>query len=166
MRSVVVLTTVAILVVASLGAGYLLASNNQPPGTTHSASTSASHPVATSTPNTVSIQLHKVTFNETGLYCGGSGAYASEWAVTMDNITIVQPSNATLPFHDEKPSSPSYKAISTITFTVPDGVYYFNDTFGGIGGPIKRRRVGRCGPTPVHRRACLPLIQLSCLRYL
>ncbi len=89
-----------------------------------------------STVTASSIQLHKVTFNETGLYCGGSGAYANEWAVTMDKITLVQPSNATLPFHDERPDGPAYKAISTITFTVPDGVYYFNDSFGGQGGPV------------------------------
>src|SRR3984885_1962125 len=52
----------------------------------------------TSTEAPASIRLHEVAFNESG----ECGAYASTWAVTLGNITIAQPSNATLPISTEE----------------------------------------------------------------
>jgi hypothetical protein len=71
-----------------------------------------------------SIQLHKVTFNETG-DCGG--VYADRWAVTMGNITTSQPSNMTYPFPSFGGESDTAAGalISKIVFTVPDGTYNY-----------------------------------------
>jgi len=81
----------------------------------------------TSTEAPASILLHEVTFNESG----ECGAYASTWAVTLGNITIAQPSNATLPiFTEEGAAGGAYKMISKIIFTVPDGVYQYDVTSG------------------------------------
>jgi len=81
----------------------------------------------TTTTSFPSIQLHKVTFNETGESCGYGGIYyLDKWDVTLGNITIGQPSNVTLPLSGNGLASPIYKMISTITFTVPDGSYPFH----------------------------------------
>ena len=71
-----------------------------------------------------SIQLHKVTFNDTGLYCNGV-SYVSPWAVTLGKITIAQPSNATLPLSGAYSESSAYYLISKIVFTVPNGSYNY-----------------------------------------
>lgn len=88
------------------------------------------------TTTVTSVQLYKVTFNETGGCAGpNSPDYYGKWYVTMDNITIVQPSNVTLsqivnPV--EGRDGQQYKEISTIVFTVPDGnySYYASDGLG------------------------------------
>jgi hypothetical protein len=94
------------------------------------------------------ISLYKVTFNETGTGCGAYGQqptyamkYASRWYATLGNLTIVQPSNATLPFIGlTEINRPVYGMISKIVFTVPDGSYPYlvslgndpgNDTYTG-----------------------------------
>jgi hypothetical protein len=68
------------------------------------------------------IQLYKVIFNETAL----CDSYADEWAVTLGNITLSQPSNVTLPLSRIGSFSPAGQIISKIVFTVPDGTYNFN----------------------------------------
>ncbi len=88
----------------------------------------------TSTVSTIavsSIQLHKVTFNEST--CNDD--YPYEWAVTLGNITIGQPSNATFPFpRGAVKLGPAGAMISKIVFTVPDGTYNYN--ISGSIGPI------------------------------
>ena len=88
-----------------------------------------------------SIPLHKVTFNETGSGCGSYGAgptfkinYVPSWYATLGNITMVQPSNATLPLpNPEGQNSPNFAAISKITFAVPNGSYPYHVSLGQDG---------------------------------
>ncbi len=94
----------------------------------------------TSTAVPSSIQLHKVTFNETGTGCGAYGAqpryaidYVPRWYVTLGSITIVQPSNATLPLSSQGVNLPIFAMISKITFTVPDGSYPYHVSLGYDG---------------------------------
>jgi hypothetical protein len=91
----------------------------------------------TSTVAPNSTPLHKVTFNETGTGCGSYGAkptftidYVPHWYATLGNITIVQPSNATLPLSIEGQNRPIFAMISKITFTVPDGSYPYYVSLG------------------------------------
>ena len=88
-----------------------------------------------------SVQLHKVTFNQTGIYCGagvGKPFFLSEWYVTLGNATIVQPSNATLPFPTPNVNGygEDYAMISKIVFTVPDGSYRYSGSLGINGTAI------------------------------
>jgi hypothetical protein len=69
-----------------------------------------------------SIQLYEVIFNESAL----CNSYADEWAVTLGNITLGQPSNMTFPLSRIGSFSPAGQMISKIVFTVPDGTYDFN----------------------------------------
>jgi hypothetical protein len=87
-----------------------------------------------------SIPLHLVTFNETGTGCGSyeQGVtfaidYVPRWYATLGNITIVQPSNATLPLSLEGQNLPVFAMISKITFTVPDGSYPYHVSLGQDG---------------------------------
>ena len=82
-----------------------------------------------------SIPLYKVTFNDTGGSCGGV-FYVSPWSVTIGNITLAQPSNATLPLSGQESESPAYYSISTIIFTVPNGSYNYNVISGGLIRPF------------------------------
>jgi len=78
-------------------------------------------------------QLYKVIFNETGIHCSWScqPSYISRWYVTLGNITIVQPSNATLPFPDPGLSLyGDHGMISKIIFTVPNGSYRYHGSLG------------------------------------
>jgi YVTN family beta-propeller protein len=81
--------------------------------------------------------LHKVIFNESTI-CNSQ--YADRWAITLGDITIIQPSNATLPFRGATNFSPAGEAISKIIFTVPDGAYDWNVSvgtgFGATSGTI------------------------------
>ncbi len=88
---------------------------------------------STSTEESGSATLHKVVFNETGIHCSWSGepSYISRWYVTLGNVTIVQPSNATLPFPGPDASIyGEYGMISKIVFTVPDGSYQYHGSLG------------------------------------
>jgi hypothetical protein len=88
-----------------------------------------------------SIPLHLVTFNETGTGCGSyeQGVtfaidYVPSWYVTLGNVTIVQPSNATLPLpQDEGQNLRVFAMISKIAFTVPDGSYPYHVSLGQDG---------------------------------
>ena len=94
----------------------------------------------TSTVAPSSIPLYKVTFNETGMACGYGPAlsYAYRWYATLGNLTMVQPSNATLPFPNPGygAGSPAYAMISTIIFTVPDGTYSYRVSLGDLNGTV------------------------------
>ncbi len=82
--------------------------------------------------------LHKVTFNETGSGCTAGYVYDSKWYVTMANITIAQPSNATLPFPNDGVGyySGKFVMISKIVFTVPDGPYPYYASIGPQKGTV------------------------------
>ena len=90
---------------------------------------------------TSSTPSYKVTFNETGSGCGSYGAgptfkidYVPSWYVTLGNITMVQPSNATLPLpNPEGQNSPNFASISKITFRVPNGSYPYHVSLGQDG---------------------------------
>jgi hypothetical protein len=88
---------------------------------------------STATAASSSVTLHEVTFNETGVNCGYTGqpSYISRWYVTLGGVTIIQPSNATLPFPDPGLTIyGNYGMISKIVFTVPDGSYSYSGSFG------------------------------------
>ncbi|MDA4116485.1 MAG: hypothetical protein OK442_08020 [Thaumarchaeota archaeon] len=69
-------------------------------------------------------RLYDVTFQQSG-DCSPP-LYVVPWSVTLGNVTIAQPSNATLPITSE-PSNPSQtnQSLSTIVFSVPDGSYQY-----------------------------------------
>jgi hypothetical protein len=161
MKSEAVTAVLAVLIVASLGIGYLSGSSARSTKTVTSTATIVSttslvttamitSSIGTTNASTVFQLYHQVTFNETGCLgpsagYSGPAAYVPRWYVTMDNVTIVQPSNATLPFPNSgdgpNSSSPAYATISKIVFTVPNGSYTYNaflGTFGanGQGGPV------------------------------
>ncbi len=87
---------------------------------------------------TAPVRLYTVTFNETGSGCTAGYVYVSKWYVTMANITIVQPSNATLPFPNSVVSHGAgyFVMISKITFTVPDGTYPYHVSLGPKDGTV------------------------------
>ena len=82
--------------------------------------------------------MHKVTFNETGSGCTAGCIYDSEWYVTLADTTIVQPSNATLPFPNTGVEyyAGQFAMISEIIFTVPDGTYPYHVSLGGLNGTV------------------------------
>jgi len=102
-------------------------------------STSLIMTTITSTLTASSAELYRVTFNETG-GCDASPQspfYFERWYVTMDNITLVQPSNVTVSQINNQTGGRQgqYQDVSTIVFTVPDGnySYYASNGAGGIG---------------------------------
>lgn len=117
-RGVVLAIIVAALIIA---VGILIAFSAYGPGARTTLTTSAP------------LQLHTVVFDETGYGCGSQTLYAESWAVTLDGVTIVQPSNATLPVSGSEASS-AFQSIHTITFTLPDGIYDYN--VSSSSGPL------------------------------
>lgn len=95
--------------------------------------------MTTVTITTNAVELYRVTFNETGgCYPVAFGYFYERWYVTMDSITIVQPSNVTLSEVNNQTGGRSgiqYQPISTIVFTVPDGnySYYASNSVSDIG---------------------------------
>jgi len=92
----------------------------------------------TTTVAPTSVTLHTVTFNETGSGCTAGYVYDSEWYVTLANITIVQPSNATLPSPNSGAGyyAGKFAMISKIVFTVPDGTYPYYVSLGSVNGTV------------------------------
>ncbi len=122
-------TIIAALIVS---AGIAFAASPYGLGGAKTVTVTATTTTTTSTTPPTSIVLHKVTFNESGA-CGG--VYASKWAITIGNITITQPWNATLPISygigSVFEASGTFKMISQIVFTLPDGGYRY-DISGGL----------------------------------
>ena len=92
----------------------------------------------TTTTSPPSIQLYEVTFNETGTHCGYTPgmSYIDRWYATLGNTTIIEPSNAQLPFPNGAALSPLYQNMSTIVFSVPDGSYHYYVSFGPEKGTV------------------------------
>lgn len=124
---------VGAIIIAALivSAGIAFAASPYGLGGAKTVTVTATTTATSSTPPT-SIVLHKVTFNESGA-CGG--VYASRWAITIGSITITQPWNATLPISygigSVFEASGTFKMISQIVFTLPDGGYRY-DISGGL----------------------------------
>jgi hypothetical protein len=157
-RDQVALAALVIGLLVGAAATYTLAGTQGRTSTSTTTVISASTTTITSTEENASIRLHELTFNESG----ECGAYASTWAVTLTtllypnsehppfdnpppyvigNVTITQPSNATLPINTAGGSAGgAYKMISKIVFTVPNGIYQYNVTsswdFAPSGGVI------------------------------
>jgi hypothetical protein len=87
-------------------------------GSTAVASGPATPLVSTSTAGT---QLYDVTFMQAG-DCSPS-EYVAPWSVTLGSETIAQPANGTLPATGGFTTD---QALSTIAFSVPDGVYQYS----------------------------------------
>jgi hypothetical protein len=118
-------TPAAIVVAAFIvAAGILLASS--PYGLGGARTVTSTKTITSAATSMTAIQLHRVTFNETTCM----NDYADEWAVTLGNITISQPANATFPFSGPVSFSPAGMAISKIVFTMPDGAYDYNVSKG------------------------------------
>ena len=65
-------------------------------------------------------RLYDVTFQQSG-DCSPP-VYVVPWSVTLGNVTIAQPSNATLPITTApSPTAQTNQSLSTIVFSVPDG---------------------------------------------
>ena len=68
--------------------------------------------------------VYKVAFKQLGA-CSPP-AFVSPWSVTLGNLTEAEPSNATIPVrNDSIVASPSFENLSTIVFSVPNGVYHY-----------------------------------------
>ena len=69
--------------------------------------------------------LYEVTFHQSGA-CSPL-AYVAPWSVTLGNETIAEPSNATLPISEGSyAAGPEFQNLSTIAFSVPNGLYQYN----------------------------------------
>jgi hypothetical protein len=69
-------------------------------------------------------RLYDVTFQQSG-DCSPP-VYVVPWSVTLGNVTIAQPSNATLPITSAPSNSgQTNQTLSTIVFSVPDGSYQY-----------------------------------------
>jgi hypothetical protein len=70
------------------------------------------------------MRLYDVTFHQSGA-CSPL-AYVAPWSVTLGNETVAEPSNATLPIPGGPyAGGPENQNLSTIVFSVPDGVYQY-----------------------------------------
>jgi hypothetical protein len=73
----------------------------------------------------VESQLYDVTFRQSGA-CSPL-AYVAPWSVTLGNETVAEPSNATLPIPGGPYlAGPQYQGLSTIVFSVPNGIYQYS----------------------------------------
>jgi hypothetical protein len=77
------------------------------------------------TPSAAETRLYDVTFHQSGA-CSPL-AYVAPWSVTLGSETIAEPSNTTLPIPGGSYSAgPENQNLSTIAFSVPDGVYQYS----------------------------------------
>lgn len=91
-------------------------------------------PSSTVTASASAVQLYDVTFRQSGA-CSPL-AYVAPWSVTLGNETIAEPSNATLPVQNGTyTAGPEYQNLSTIVFSVPNGVYQYKLAPFGAFGP-------------------------------
>ena len=81
-------------------------------------------------------QLYDVTFHQSGA-CSPL-AYVAPWSVTLGNETVAEPSNTTLPIPGGSyAAGPENQNLSTIAFSVPDGVYQYSlSPSGAFASPV------------------------------
>jgi len=76
------------------------------------------------TPVASIIQFYDVTFHQSGA-CSPPD-YVAPWSVTLGSQTIAEPSSATLPIpNDAYSAGPANQNLSSIVFSVPNGVYQY-----------------------------------------
>ena len=79
-------------------------------------------------------RFYEVSFHQSGA-CSPS-AYVAPWSVTLGNQTIAEPSGATLPIPNGTFSAgPANQNLSTIVFSVPNGVYGYRISPYGAFSP-------------------------------
>lgn len=120
----VAVVVVIFLLALGLGAGFVL--STRMPSTTTTTTTSVQTTTVSSSGQQAS-RLYELVFNQTGFFCS-SVAYASPWAVSLNNkTTIVEPASATAPIQESgvEEYSPSFKNTSVIIFSVPNGTYSY-----------------------------------------
>jgi hypothetical protein len=88
------------------------------------------------TPSAAETRLYDVTFHQSGA-CSPL-AYVAPWSVTLGNETVAEPSNTTLPIPGGPyAAGPENQNLSTIAFSVPDGVYQYNlSPSGAFASPV------------------------------
>jgi hypothetical protein len=88
------------------------------------------------TSSALETRLYDVTFHQSGA-CSPL-AYVAPWSVTLGNETIAEPSNATLPIPGGPyAGGPENQNLSTIVFSVPDGVYQYTlSPSGAFASPV------------------------------
>ena len=126
---IVLLGVIAVLSIDSAGHG---STQIQPTTITKTETVSSTvsttvtkNPIASTMTTNSASQLYEIIFNETG-YCYPPATYPAPWAVTLNNSTIVQPANATLPLQQGTIGyNPANKNYSMIIFSVPDGTYSY-----------------------------------------
>ena len=124
MRSQVILATI---LVAILGLTIGVAIGSDLYATTRTATeTSLSVSTTTLVVSDSASNLYELVFNESG-YCPPPPLiYPGPWAVSLNNKTVVEPSNASFPLPEGGITwMSSYKSYSLIVFSVPDGKYIY-----------------------------------------
>jgi hypothetical protein len=76
--------------------------------------------------------LHQLEFVQESNCPYGSWVYP--WGVTLNGATLTQPSNATLPLSYSNARLTSNSSYSTISFSVPNGVYSYAVVPTGFAG--------------------------------
>jgi hypothetical protein len=81
-------------------------------------------------------RFYDVTFHQSGA-CSPL-AYVAPWSVTLGNETIAEPSNTTLPIPGGSyVAGPENQNLSTIAFSLPDGVYQYSlSPSGAFPSPV------------------------------
>jgi hypothetical protein len=85
-------------------------------------STAGSTSSSASNSSSAVVQVYKVTFVQNGTVCRGQTGYFQPWGITVDGMTEVEPSNATLPIVSESGTNTMYP----IVFSLPNGTYTFD----------------------------------------
>jgi hypothetical protein len=129
-RHVAVAVTVGVMLAAFVG---VLALTTAPVNVTTALSqSSSSNTNSASRTSTGASQLFRVEFQQESR-CP-YGVWLVPWGVMMDNQTVVQPSNATLPLAYSATHLSYNSTYSTIWFSVPEGTYGYsilpNDSYG------------------------------------
>jgi hypothetical protein len=127
---------IAILVVAAVGAGYLAVSSGRQASTSTSTSQGASTSISSTSGAAVTTNgtsgLYRVKFLQESNCPYGS--WLVPWAVAINNQTVVQPSNATLPLSYNGTRLTGESNYSAIWFSLPNGTYGYtiipNDPMG------------------------------------
>lgn len=86
----------------------------------------------TNTNSSVIARVYEVTFVQ-ATSCGPPGEWGIPWAVTLDNQTEVQPSNATLPVTTHTKNTTN-QSLTMISFSVRNGTYDY-DVAPNVPGP-------------------------------
>ena len=76
---------------------------------------------ATTTTSAVGTRFYEITFRQSD----SCSAFFAPWSVTLGKETLAEPSNATLPTANDTIRFEQNQSVSTITFSVTNGVYEY-----------------------------------------